>query len=358
MNEKMKNVFDKIKSVFTGGEKVVKEPSVENTLEEKESMKNILKKIKEYKKIIIFRHFRPDGDAVGSTKGLAAILKLTYPDKEIYLQNEDYSDYLAFLGGEDAPLPDEAFADALGIVLDTATQERISCKRFGLCKELVKIDHHIPVQDYGVYQWVEEERSSTCEMIAAFYEAFQNELKIDSEAATYIYTGMVTDSGRFRFRSVSGDTMRLAGLMLDQGIDVDVIYAHLYMKDFNASKFEAYAHKKMKMTENGVVSLYVTKGMKKKFNLSNEEASASVSYMDSIKNSLIWIAFIENGDGSIRVRLRSRFVEVSPLAERYRGGGHACACGATVYSKKEAKALLAEADELLKNYKENNEGWL
>ena len=72
-----------------------------------ENMKIILDKIKEYKKILIFRHFRPDGDAVGSTKGLARILKLTYPDKEIYLQNADFSNYLAFLGGEDELLPDE-----------------------------------------------------------------------------------------------------------------------------------------------------------------------------------------------------------------------------------------------------------
>ena len=114
----------------------------------------------------------------------------------------------------------------------------------------------------------------------------------------------------------------------------------------------------MKITENGVAYLHVTKGMKKKFHLTNESAGNAVSYMDSIKNSLIWIAFIDSGDGSIRVRLRSRFVTVSELAERYHGGGHACASGATVYSKKEANALLAEADAKLKEYKENNEDWL
>ena len=323
-----------------------------------ENMQIILDKIKAYDKILIFRHFRPDGDAVGSTKGLAAILRLTFPEKKIYLQNADFSNYLAFLGGEDKILPDEEYADALGIVLDTATAKRISNQKFSLCKELIKIDHHIPVESYGNAEWVEEERSSTCEMVAAFYDAFRTELKIDKEAATYIYAGMVTDSGRFRFRSVSGETMRLAGLMLDQGIDVDTMYAHLYLRDFDSFKFEAYAHKKMKMSENGVVSLFITKAMKKKFHLSNEEASASVSYMESIKNSLIWIAFIDNGDGSIRVRLRSRFVTVSELAERYHGGGHACASGATVYSKAEMKALLAEADELLKNYKRTHEGWL
>ena len=323
-----------------------------------ENMVNVLNKIKQYDKIIIFRHFRPDGDAIGSTKGLARILKLTYPEKKIYLQNADYSNYLAFLGKEDEELPDEEYVDALGIVLDTATQERISSKKFSLCKELIKIDHHIPVQDYGVCQWVEENRSSLCEMIAYFYETFMDELKIDKEAATYIYTGMVTDSGRFRFREVSGDTLRLAGLMLDQGVELDYVYSNLYLRDFNSFKFESYAHKKMKISENGVVSLFVTKAMKKKFNLSNEDASASVSYMEGIKDSLIWIAFIQTDDGAIRVRLRSRYVTVSELAEKYNGGGHACAAGATVYSKKEMKQLLAEADALLKEYKEKNTGWL
>ncbi len=323
-----------------------------------ENMKKILDKIKEYDKIILFRHFRPDGDAIGSTKGLASILKATYPNKKVYLQNEDFSEYLAFLGGEDELLPDEEYADALGIVLDTATQNRISCKKYPLCKELLKIDHHIPVEDYGVCQWVEEDRSSTCEMIAAFYDAFKEELTITKEAATYIYTGMVTDSGRFRFRDVSGETLRLAGVILDQGVDLDFIHSNLYMRDFNSFKFEAYAHKKMKISENGVASLFVSKSMKKKFNLSNEAASASVSYMEKIKGSLIWVAFIETGDGKIRVRLRSRYVKISDLAERYHGGGHACAAGATVYSKKEMQQLIKEADALLKEYKENNEGWL
>ena len=323
----------------------------------KEIMTTILNKIKEYNKIIIFRHFRPDGDATGSTKGLQRILKLTYPEKTVLLINNDYADYLTFLGGEDGQIPDEEYADALGLVLDTATAKRVSNQKFSLCREVIKIDHHIPIESYGDYQWVEEERSSTCEMIAHFYDTFSDELKIDTEAATYIYAGMVTDSGRFRFRDVSSETMRLAGVMLRNNINTDVLFANLYMKDFKEFKFEAHAHKKMKMSENGVVSLFVSKAMQKKFKLSGEQASASVSFMDSIKGSLIWIAFIE-GDNDIRVRLRSRFVKISDLAEEYRGGGHACAAGATLKSKAEMKEMLAKADKLLGEYKANNEGWL
>ena len=323
-----------------------------------EVMQTILDKIKKNDKIFIFRHFRPDGDAVGSTKGLARILKLTYPEKDIRLQNADFSNYLSFLGGEDELAPDEDYKDALGIVVDTGTAKRISNQKYSLCRELIKIDHHIPLESYAPTEWVEEERSSSCEMIAHFYDTFRDELKIDTEAATYIYAGMVTDSGRFRFRDVSSETMRLAGVMLKNNIDTDTLYAHLYLKDFESLKFEAFAHKKMKISENGVASLYITTKIIEDFGISQEDASASVSYMDSIKGALIWIAFIENGDGSIRVRLRSRFITINALAEKYRGGGHACAAGATVYSRREANKLIKEADELLREYKANNEGWL
>ena len=117
-------------------------------------------------------------------------------------------------------------------------------------------------------------------------------------------------------------------------------------------------HLKNAKTENGVAHIFVDQELKDKFHLSNEAASACVGYMDSIKNVIAWIAFIDSGDGSIRVRFRSRFVTISELAERYNGGGHACACGATLHSKAEVKALLADADKLLKEYKERNEGWL
>lgn len=248
--------------------------------------------------------------------------------------------------------------DALGIVLDTATAERISNPQYALCRELCKIDHHIDIKPYGDLTWIEDHRSSTCEMIVAFYDAFRDTLKINREAATYLYTGMVTDSGRFRFRSVSGDTMRLAAMLLDEGVDLDHLYAHLYMKDYHTLKFQSYAYEHMKMTENGVVYLYITRAAMEKFGLTFEEASASVSYMDSIKNSLIWLAFIETETKDIRVRLRSRFVTINKLAEKYHGGGHDCASGATVTSRREMRELIADADALLADYKANHEGWL
>ncbi len=318
----------------------------------------ILDKIKSYNRIIITRHKRPDGDAIGSSKGLASLLKLNFPQKEIYLQTEDSSNYLAFLGQDDPTIADELYADALLIVTDTANLQRISNSKVHLAKEIIKIDHHIDIAPYGNLSWVEDLRSSASEMIATFYDTFKNELKIDSQTATYIYTGMVTDSGRFRYESTTGDTMRLAGALMDVGINTDWLFANLYLQEFDSFKFESYVHEKMKITPNGVAYIHVDKKMQQKFDLNLEQASEAVSFLNSIKGSIVWLAFIDCDDGTIRVRLRSRFMEINKLAEKYGGGGHQCTCGATLTSKKQIKLMLDDADKMIADYKSTHEGWL
>ena len=320
----------------------------------------ILQKIKEYNRIMLFRHVRNDGDCVGATKGLKRILQLTWPEKEIYLIDADTAKYLEFMGPEDEPVADELYADALGIIIDTASEARISNKKYTLCKELIKIDHHIPLESFGDLMWVEEERSSACEMIVDFYATFRDELKIDSEAATHLYTGMVTDSGRFKYDGVSGDTLRNAAILLDVGVDTQTLFARLYLEAFEYLKFKAQIYERMQITENGVAYIYIDRAMQEEFGLSLEQASACVGTLDSIRGCISWMVFIETGDekGSIRVRLRSRFVHINSVAEKYHGGGHACASGATVYSKEEVQALLADADAVVKEYKQTHEGWL
>ena len=325
-----------------------------------EVKQQILQKIREYDRIFLFRHVRNDGDCVGATKGMKRILQLTWPEKEVYIIDQDTAAYLEFLGPEDGPVPDECYADALGIVLDTASEARISNKKYTLCKELIKIDHHIPLENYGDLIWVEEERSSCCEMVVDFYHTFRDELKIDSEAATYLYTGMVTDSGRFKYSGVNGDTLRCAAVLLDVGVDTDTLFARLYLEAYEYLKFKAHIYQRMQITENGVAYIYIDKAMQEEFGLSLEQASACVGNLDSIRGCICWIVFIENGDAqqSIRVRLRSRFVHINGVAEQYRGGGHACASGATVYGMDEVQALLRDADAVVKEYKDTHEGWL
>ena len=318
----------------------------------------ILNKIKEYNRIIICRHIRPDGDAAGSTLGLRRILRLTYPQKEIYVINDDYSRDMAFLGEEDAQREDSFYTGALIIVIDTGSEDRVSNSRLGLAKEMIVIDHHIEREPYGAISWVEPERSSACEMVADFYASFKDELCMDTEAATCIYAGMVTDSGRFRFESVTGETLRLAAMLLDKNINTQKLFAMLYLDTLSEHKFHAYVLNKLKLTKNGVAYIYISLDAQRRFGLTSEQASNSVAYLNSLKGSIIWIAFIENEDGSIRVRLGSRFVTINQLAESYGGGGHAQASGATIYSLAEMRGFVRRADKLIEQYKSENDDWL
>ena len=112
-------------------------------------MQQILERIKAYDHIMLFRHVRMDGDCAGATKGLKALILASFPEKTVQIIDDQHSDYLDFMGVDDAPVGDDAYADALGIVIDTASVKRISNQKYALCKELIKIDHHIDVEQYG-----------------------------------------------------------------------------------------------------------------------------------------------------------------------------------------------------------------
>ena len=321
-------------------------------------LQSIFDRIQAAPSIMLFRHIRVDGDCVGATKGLQELIRQTWPDKRVLITDDEHSDYLAFLGPDDAPVPDEIYRESLGIVIDVGNHERISNQKYALCKEIIKIDHHIERDPYGDLNWVEDWRSSACEMIAAFYDAFRDRLTLSVRAAECLYTGMVTDSGRFMYEGVNGETMRLAGLMLDAGVNTETLYSHLYLRTFDELKFKAAIYENMQLTPNGVAWIHVSKEMQHRFGLTFETACTAISSLSDIRGVLCWLAFIDVDGGEIRVRLRSRFAAINTIAEKFHGGGHACASGATVSSPEEMKALIADADEHIRQYKETHEGWM
>lgn len=321
-----------------------------------EMKKQILDKIKEYDSIIILRHIKPDGDCIGATLGLRQILRDSFPNKQILSVGKMKSSYLEFLGNEDEDVSDEVYKNSLIIVVDTATLDRIDNDKYELGKELIKIDHHIPVEDYGDINYVRVDFPATCAIIADFYDTFKDELILSDEASRYLFTGIVTDTGRFRYRGVDSRVMHLSSLLLNTGIDIEEIYSNLYMKDPQELKLLSYVYRHFKVTKNGVAYFLMSNKIQKKFNVTNEVAASLVNSLEGIKGSLIWIFFIQNKEKVWRVRLRSRFIGVNEIAAKYHGGGHLQASGATVHNKKELKKLLQDADEHLKYFKENNQG--
>ena len=312
----------------------------------------ILNEIETNDSIIIVRHMRPDGDCIGSALGLRAILKASFPNKKIYSVGDVVPEYLRFLGEEDK-ITEDIYKDSLIIVVDTATSKRVCDEYYTTGKKVIKMDHHIPIEDYGDINYVREDFPACCQLIMDFYETFKEKLVLTKEAATCLYTGLITDTGRFRFRSVNGKTLRLAGNILDTDIDTEYIFTNLNTKNPESFKLQGYIYQNFKITENGVAYAFITKKVMKKFKASPDDASNLVNCMDSIKGSLIWILFVEY-DNEIRVRFRSRYIPVVGIGEMFNGGGHANACGASLPNKKQIKEVLAVADEKLKEFKESN----
>lgn len=325
----------------------------------------ILQKIKEFNRIIIHRHIRPDGDCIGTQHALKKAIMYNFPEKEVYAVGDVIPEYIQEYGTIDT-VSEEMYKDALVIVVDTATRVRICNDNWQLGKYIIKIDHHDDSEDYANINYVDEKSPACGSILVRLLKQWN--FKLNQEIATYLYLAITTDTGRFRYRGINEEVLSNAGSLLSYGVDTEKLYTNLYIKDNETYKLQGYVYQHYKVTKNGVAYMYFTKDMMKKFNVTKEEAANLVGCMDGIRGSLIWVAFVDQSsnerndevlecfDNEIRVRIRSRFVSINTVATHYRGGGHLTASGATVYSKDEMKKLLKELDTLLKQFKDKNKG--
>ena len=311
-------------------------------------MERILNKIKEYNTIIIHGHKRPDGDCYGAQFGLKDIIKSSFPNKKVYVVGER-SAFVDFVGQMDM-ITDDTYQNALSIVVDTAVEDRISDPRYKLGQEIIKIDHHIAVDDYGVLRWVDTSFPSCAQMIAYFYYKFKDELKLTQEGAIALYTGIVTDTGRFRFRGVSELTHQLAGLMISNGVDVEYIDGKLGVETLEMIALKGYVYSNFETT-NGFVYLKMTRDVIDKYHVTDEQAASMVGLLGGIEGFPVWALLIEY-PGEIRIRLRSNGPTIDLLANKYGGGGHAKAAGAKLDNWDQLPAFIKDVEEVIRVYKE------
>ena len=311
----------------------------------------ILDKIKAYDTIIIHGHMRPDGDCYGSTYGLKGIIETTFPKKNVYVVGQE-SAYVSFLGKPDK-IDDSVYDNALSIVCDTATEDRISDKRYKLGKEIIKIDHHIPNEDsyYADHYWVEDELPSCSQMIADFFNTFEDQLLLNHAGAQAMYVGILTDTGRFRFRGVDRKTHEMAGLLLDFGVDVEYVDYQLSIQTMDQVKLKGEVLSNFKTTENGFIYFIMTRELIDKYKVSDEDAAAMVSNLGGIEGYPVWALIIEYPT-DIRIRLRSRTPEIESIARKYDGGGHAKAAGASLKSWDDLAQFVLDVDNHIKANKE------
>ena len=295
--------------------------------------------------MIIHRHENPDGDALGSQIGLAVLIRENFPQKTVYTVG-DASKRYSFMDGSDMDvIPDSAYEGAYAVILDSATKALVSDKRFELADKTGRIDHHILCETFTDDEIVDTSFESCAGMIA--YLAKEQGLALSEKSATAIYTGMVTDSGRFRYDSTNARTLSLASMLLEQNIDTTALYRNLYSEDLSSAVRRAsFVQRITKYKDSSVAYIYTTEEQVKELGIDVFSISRGmVNVMSDIKGIDIWVNFTEDG-GKVLCELRSSNYNIYPIAVKYGGGGHKKASGADVRDFDEAMMMLEDLKKL------------
>ena len=300
--------------------------------------------ILQYPRIIIHRHKAPDGDALGSQYGLKQILTDTYPDKEIFAVGDMTPRYAFMATSPLDEIEDSAYEGALAIVLDTSAKALISDERYATASATARIDHHIFCEEITQVEITDTSFESCCSMIAAM--AMECGFTVSPEAAKSLYTGMITDSGRFRYDSTSAQTFRLASFLMERKFSTTDIYQNLYADELSSIQLRAKFTLKIQSTPHRVAYIYTPIDEAQSYGVDNFTLSRGmVNVMSEIKGIDTWVNFTETENG-VLCEIRSNRYNINPIAVKYGGGGHQKASGATLKDKDEAMALLADLNAL------------
>ena len=301
--------------------------------------------IKKYDVIIIHRHSNPDGDAMGSQIGLKRVLQVNFPDKKIYAVGDDARRFSFMDGSEMDVVDDAAYKGALAIVLDTSAKSLISDERYALAETVLRIDHHIFVEDIADIDIDDTSFESCCGLVT--YLVREWGLTVDSCAAQALYTGIVTDSGRFYYDSTSPRTFDLASFLLSKGFNPAEIYSNLYVDTYENVRKRAEFVLSIKFSKNNVAYSYSDKERVAKLGMEAQSVSRGfVNTMGDLKGVDAWVNFTECEQG-VLCEIRSKNLNINQIAVAHGGGGHLKASGATLKDRQEAMQVLDELDALV-----------
>ncbi len=304
----------------------------------------ILSEIQAAQTIIIHRHNRPDGDALGSQIGMKHILLENFPGKTVYTVGDEARFFSFMTDSVMDDIPDSTYENALVMILDTASRPLISDGRYSMAPRSVRIDHHIFCEKIADEEVVDTSFESCCGLVTQF--AVECGLRINPIAARSLYTGMVTDSGRFRYDGTTARTFRLASVLMEAGIDTNELFRDLYADDFSSKQLKAKFILKIQFSPENVAYIYTDMEEFQTLGVDVFTVSrAMTNTMADIKGVDIWVNFTETEKG-VLCEIRSNRYNINPIAVKYGGGGHAKASGATVPDRATAMAMLHDLGAL------------
>lgn len=311
--------------------------------------KQVKREIKKYDDIVIVRHIGADPDALGSQFALRSLIKLMYPEKRVSVYGNPSSrfKYLGSLERDDG----RDYSNSLLIVLDTPDLKRIDlCVSVKCFAEVIKIDHHPFVEKYADIEIIDENASSTSQLITEFVIA--NKLRINDEIARYLYTGIVSDTDRFLHDYTSKRTFEIVNYLLDNSdISFTSLYEPLYIRPLEEVRFQGYIYQNMVVTGNGLAYIKITDKLMKEFSVDSASAGNMINDLKFIDKIIAWVFFSEDVKSNlIRANIRSRGPYINELATKYGGGGHKYASGARLPNWEKVDGLINDLDGLLYDY--------
>lgn len=310
---------------------------------------DLIDKIREYDTIVIARHIGVDPDALCSQLALRDSILLTYPEKKVYAVGTGSVKFIS-IGKLDRL---ENFTDALLIVCDTPDKKRVDSVKIDDFKYSIKIDHHPFIEKYCDLEFIEDDKTSTCEIIMNVIK--NTELKCNSSISELLYMGLVSDSNRFLFNSCTANTFSLVSYYLDNyPFNLSDAYQKLYIRPLSEVRLEGYISSNMIVTENKLGYIVIDDFLINSLGVDSASAGNMINNFNFIKEVLVWVTITEDKkNNQYRVSIRSRGPIINHVASKFNGGGHSYASGVRTKTLDEAMDVVKELDlELIKYNKE------
>lgn len=321
------------------------------TIINKNLLNKIYKEIKKYNEIVIARHVGPDPDAIASQIALRDSILATFPEKKVYAVGAGVAKFKSY--GNLNRVNYNELTKSLLIVLDVPNMNRIDGIENLDYKAILKIDHHPKEDIKAEVEWVDERKSSTCQMVAELI--LYTKLKLTTKVAENLFLGIVSDSERFSLKNTTYETFDTVKELIKQSnIDFTSLYEILYTRPYNEYKFIAYITNNMTIDENKLGSIKISDAVLKEYNVDLATPSNLINNYNFIEELLVWIFITEDvKNNQYKISIRSRGPVINKIANNYNGGGHKFACGARLNTMAEVDNLIKDLSLACREYEEN-----
>lgn len=308
---------------------------------------DIIKAIEAEQIIVICPHQSPDGDALGSCFGMQALLKHKYPTKDVYVVGQPSKEEGEWFPKFDI-VDDEIIKRSLFLSLDTANIQRVDDSRVATAKKIVKIDHHPNVEPFGDIVFVDDTMSACSEIITMLGKELLGEEKFPLDAATYLYSGLFTDTMGFTTSNANAHSLETGAFLASHGLNLNQISYYFTSREIPIYNYIT------KVREAAVIDgkfLYavIHKEDYQKAGISFDEAKNCVSEFVKVRGLKVWTLFVEHDDPNFEYKyvgsLRSRDVICNDIAYNHNGGGHLVAAGCKIKDDEELQQILKELNE-------------